>query len=275
MAIFSALGGMMGANAAQQGGQQGAQTAMMGGLLGAQASQRMFDQGVGYMTPFWQQGLYANSAVNGVLGLGPQQGVAPGFYAQPGAAGSAPPGGASPAAAFGSPGVSGQLGVDRLYATSNPFDPNTIGAGYSSSPGYAFRMNQGMAALDASAASRGMLLSGANIKAGQEYASGLANQDYWDYVNQKQQGLGLDYTQRSAAYDRIFGQQTLGANAGNSIFGGAVTSGGQQAGAISNAFGNAGQNLTSAGQTAGGIFANAGSNAGRNFMGLPMFGKKG
>ena len=52
-------------------------------------------------------------------------------------------------------------------------------------PGYQFGLNQGQTALDRSAASRGLLLSGAQLKDSQAYGQGYAMQNAWQpYVNQ-------------------------------------------------------------------------------------------
>jgi len=45
-------------------------------------------------------------------------------------------------------------------------------------PGYQFRMNEGMKAINASAAAKGGLQSGAALKAAQQYGQGLASQEY-------------------------------------------------------------------------------------------------
>lgn len=45
-------------------------------------------------------------------------------------------------------------------------------------PGYAFRQEEGLRALDRSAASRGMLLSGSQLKGVERYGQGLASQEY-------------------------------------------------------------------------------------------------
>lgn len=50
-------------------------------------------------------------------------------------------------------------------------------------PGYAFRMSEGMKALDRSAASRGNLLSGATLKGAQRYGQDLASQEYQNAFN--------------------------------------------------------------------------------------------
>jgi hypothetical protein len=53
-------------------------------------------------------------------------------------------------------------------------------------PGYAFRMSEGMKALDRSAASRGGLLSGATLRGAQRYGQDLASQEYQNAFNRYQ-----------------------------------------------------------------------------------------
>lgn len=50
-------------------------------------------------------------------------------------------------------------------------------------PGYRFRQQEGQKAIDRSAAARGGALSGAAVKAGQRFASGLAEQEFINYFN--------------------------------------------------------------------------------------------
>jgi len=53
-------------------------------------------------------------------------------------------------------------------------------------PGYAFRMSEGMKALERSAAARGGLLSGASMKGIQRYGQDLASQEYQNAFNRYQ-----------------------------------------------------------------------------------------
>jgi hypothetical protein len=50
-------------------------------------------------------------------------------------------------------------------------------------PSYAWRFQQGQQAIDRSAASRGMLLSGAQLKGSQEFGQGMASQEYGNQFN--------------------------------------------------------------------------------------------
>jgi len=53
-------------------------------------------------------------------------------------------------------------------------------------PGYAFRMQEGMKALERSAAARGGLLSGGMLRGAQQYGQGLASQEYMNAFNRYQ-----------------------------------------------------------------------------------------
>ncbi len=77
-------------------------------------------------------------------------------------------------------------------------------------PGYQFQMNQGIQARDRSAAARGGLMSGGQLKALTEFGQGLANQEYGNYQGQLQGLAGMG--QNAAAQTGQFG-----ANAANQI----------------------------------------------------------
>ncbi len=64
---------------------------------------------------------------------------------------------------------------------------------WQNTPGYQFALGQGLNAIDAGAAQRGMLSSGNNLQAEQQYGTGLANQYYNQYLGnlQNQVGTGL------------------------------------------------------------------------------------
>jgi hypothetical protein len=77
----------------------------------------------------------------------------------------------------------------------NGADGNTRAeTAFKTSPGYEFRVNQGLDAIDRRAASRGMLASGNTAIDTLDYAGGLASQEYGGWL------------------DRLAGQQEFGAN---------------------------------------------------------------
>lgn len=91
---------------------------------------------------------------------------------------------------------------------------------FQASPGYQFRMEEGLKALDRSAASRGMLRSGAQMKATQRYGEGLAADEYDRHYNRVTSSFN-NYANRLSALAGV-GQTTnqnlaaLGANYANS-----------------------------------------------------------
>jgi hypothetical protein len=64
---------------------------------------------------------------------------------------------------------------------------------FQADPGYDFRMSEGVNALDRSAASRGMLLSGAQLKGVQEYGQNLGSQEYKNAYDRYNTDIGNQY----------------------------------------------------------------------------------
>lgn len=64
--------------------------------------------------------------------------------------------------------------------TGQPVDPTEM---LRATPGYQFQLEEGTKALDRSAAARGMLMSGAQLRRLQEYGQGLADSTFGDYFN--------------------------------------------------------------------------------------------
>jgi len=135
-------------------------------------------------------------------------------------------------------------------------------ADYQADPGYAFRMSEGLKALDRQAAARGGLISGAALKASQRYGQDLASQEYQNAYNRYNQNRGT-------RYNMLTGQQAVGQGATNA-----------QAQAAGN-YGQAGANiLTDMGNArasgymgSANAWSNAIQNAGNAFLNLQMLGK--
>lgn len=80
----------------------------------------------------------------------------------------------------------GQGAVEAVRGLSGANGPDAMTAAlgsYQQSPGYQFQLGQGLRAVDAGAASQGILHSGATIKGEIGYAEGLAKQDFQTYYN--------------------------------------------------------------------------------------------
>lgn len=80
----------------------------------------------------------------------------------------------------------GEEALNRLRAglkTGGEFDKAFSETAFKADPGYAFRMSEGMKALERSAAARGGLLSGAQMKGINRYGQDLASQEYQNAFN--------------------------------------------------------------------------------------------
>ena len=75
-------------------------------------------------------------------------------------------------------------------------------ADFQTDPGYAFRLSEGMKALDRTAASRGGLLSGATLKGAQRYGSDLASQEYGNAYNRFQANRATQSQEYQNAFNR-------------------------------------------------------------------------
>lgn len=113
------------------------------------AQERMFERQVELQEPFREAGLEGQNRLLTLLGLGKDQ----------------------TAADFGK------------YASAE-FTPEQFSK--YQDPGYAFRMSEGIKALDRSAAARGNLMSGAQLKGINQYGQDLASQEYQNAYNRFQ-----------------------------------------------------------------------------------------
>ena len=88
-------------------------------------------------------------------------------------------------------------------------------------PGYQFTKQQGLQAVQNSAAARGLGISGASMRGAADYATGLANRTYKDQFNLQQQRfadvVNLNTVQQgnlSNQFGRLYQTAALGENAG-------------------------------------------------------------
>jgi|TARA_R110002126_G_scaffold2586_5_gene14490 hypothetical protein len=91
---------------------------------------------------------------------------------------------------------------------------------FEADPGYAFRLSEGNKALERSAASRGMLLSGSMFKGTQRFGQDLASQEYANAFNRYQ-------TNRSNQLNPLQSLMGAGQTATNQLAGAAGQLGGQ------------------------------------------------
>lgn len=84
-------------------------------------------------------------------------------------------------------------------------------------PGYAFRLSEGMKALERSAAARGGLLSGTMLKGAQRYGQDMASQEYQNAFNRYTTGFNANTGERNALYNRLAGVSNTGQVTGQQI----------------------------------------------------------
>jgi hypothetical protein len=80
----------------------------------------------------------------------------------------------------------GEEALNRLRVgtrAGGEFDKAFSETKFTADPGYAFRLSEGMKALDRTAAARGGLLSGSTLKGAQRYGQDLASQEYQNAFN--------------------------------------------------------------------------------------------
>ncbi len=123
-------------------------------------------------------------------------------------------------------------------------NPSTLTqAQLEATPSYQFNLQQGTAATQASAAARGLGISGSAMKGAANYASGLASSTYQNAFNQNQtkyqdasNQFGLQNTAQNTYYNQLQGTVNTGQTAANTL----ANYGQQSQNAISSAYGNIG-----------------------------------
>jgi hypothetical protein len=122
-----------------------------------------------------------------------------------------------------------QVGVNALpeLVAASKYEPFTM-AKFQADPGYAFRLKEGLKALDRSAAARGGLLSGAQLRGITEYGQELGSQEFTNAFNryQAERAARLNPLQSLAGMGQTTAANVAGAagrlgeNIGSNIIGG-------------------------------------------------------
>jgi hypothetical protein len=115
----------------------------------------------------------------------------------------------------------GVAALNKLQSPEMQYSPFTADK-FTQDPGYAFRLSEGMKALDRTAASRGGLLSGATLKGAQRYGQDLGSQEYQNAFNR----YNTDYSMRLAPLQTLAG---YGQGATNNLASATNTYGANQA----------------------------------------------
>lgn len=188
MAIFSALSGIISQGGAQAGGN-------MAGNAANRAAQMQQDEATrarAALSPWVAAGGGAIGKVTNLLGLGTLK-TNGGNY--------------------------NTYGLDPAGAKETQ---QQALADFQTTPGYQFRMDEGVKALDRSAASRGLLRSGAQQKGITDFGQNIASEEYGNYMNNLFQAAGLGSQAASSGNSTAAG---LTQGAGNSILQGGIARG--------------------------------------------------
>lgn len=116
------------------------------------------------------------------------------------------------------------LGADPNAADFGKYARDFGMKDFQTDPGYGFRLNEGMKALERSAAARGGLLSGSALKGSQQFGQDLASQEYMNAFNRYQ-------TNRAAQLNPLQSLMGAGQTSANVLTGAAGETGRGVAGA--------------------------------------------
>jgi len=195
-AVIGGGASLVGGAISAYGASRAARTQAQAAQQGLDAQERMFQRQVELQEPFRQTGLTAQNQLLTLLGM---------------------PGGEAGSAEYG--------------MATRPFGM----ADFQADPGYAFRLQEGLQALERSAAARGGLMSGATGKALTRYGQEAASQEYMNAFNRYQ-------AERAARLNPLQALLGQGQSAANTLTGAA----GQMGQNLMQGYGNLGQARASA-----------------------------
>jgi hypothetical protein len=215
--VVKAVGNVIGAKKQSKAVKKAAQTSADAERYAADLQKEMFDKQLELQAPFRASGLAAQNRLNELLGLGPRYDQSQGNFnaaaylaANPDAKTfvSQQTGGVRLPNGMVIPGrptsdkSPDQLAYEHWVSKGAPqgnFLRNQAPVAnygkyardfgmqdFTTDPGYAFRVSEGMKALDRQAAARGGLISGGALKAAQRYGQDLGSQEYMNAFNRYQ-----------------------------------------------------------------------------------------
>jgi len=225
------VSGMMGSSAARSA----ARTQAASADQATQLQREMFERQTELQEPWRQSGIAAQNRLLTLLGINPTP---------PSGGGGMMENIADTARSL----VGGGLRVDPNSSDFGRYARQFGMDQFQADPGYAFRLSEGMKALERSAAARGGLLSGATMKGLQRYGQDLGSQEYANAFNryQVERAAALNPLQSMAGMGQTTAQQigqagtTMAQNVGQTMMGaGAARASGYvgQANALNQALG--------------------------------------
>lgn len=130
------------------------------------------------------------------------------------------------------PGVNPELG--EFGSLMQPWEEEFLAPTITEDPGYQFRLQEGMRALEHSAAARGGLLTGQTAKAIADYSQGLASQEYGAAYNRAlteyQQAYNVFQQNQANMFNRLAAMSGMGQTAAGAL----TSAGGATAGRVGN-----------------------------------------
>lgn len=183
--IAAGIGGVAGAIGSSSAASKAAKAQTAAAAQSAEAQREAFNKQVQLQEPFRNAGLAAQNQLLTLLGIQPQSPNMPQYdeRGRPIAGQGRFNGGAG----------QGEGAIPQYNYSVDPNDPNFGSATkafgmdqFNADPGYAFRMSEGMKALERSAAARGGLLSGSTLKGITRFGQDTAAGEYQNAFNRYQ-----------------------------------------------------------------------------------------
>jgi len=157
--------------------QRAANTQAQAAQQGIQAQEDALNRQISLNEPFRQAGIASQNRLMTLLGIrSPTATTGGGLFGGVGNAVSGAMGG----------GAGSEFVTDPNSPDFGKYARDFGATDFQTDPGYAFRLSEGMKALDRTAAARGGLLSGATLKGAEQYNQGLASQEYQNAFNRYQ-----------------------------------------------------------------------------------------
>lgn len=185
--VGKAIGSITGSNKQAKAATQAAQTQADATDRASQIQKEMYDQTRKDLSPYTQAG---TNALSQLTGFNPQSFQGSGFNYN---------------------GSSNPAYSSQQFAAADPYQASEFK--FEESPSYQFRKQQGMDGIQSQAATGGGLLSGATLKALNNYNSNLASQEYDNAFNQYQTDENRRFNQynttESQRYNQYLGQEQL------------------------------------------------------------------
>lgn len=129
-------------------------------------------------------------------------------------------------------------------------------------PGYAFRLSEGLKALNRSAAAKGGMISGGALKAAERYGQDYGSQEYSNAYNRALTEYNAAVNRENTGYNRLAALANVGQTAANTLSNAAGTTGANVASTAMTGGTNAANAALSGGQALGSMYQGIGNNLG-------------